>query len=192
MYAVRLPLLRWYHITFIDDFSRYIWLYFTSSRSEVISIHKRFVAMVHTSYVCLRVCFMLTMLENVSPRCCVLSLLSEYSCSVSSPGAHAQNGVTGCKQQHLLETARAFMIVACSWLLPLFRLIFGWACLHFTLLTVSSLFSFPLLCRVVFLSSIFFIVLLIIRPFVVVVFAMFFLRIVNAPNWPPGLSSVFS
>ena len=39
-----------YYILFIDDFSRYTWLFFMRSRSEVLSIYQRFVAVVRTQY----------------------------------------------------------------------------------------------------------------------------------------------
>jgi hypothetical protein len=54
MYAVWLPSLRRgghrYYVIFIDDFSRYTWLYFMTSRSDVLSLYKFFSAMVHSQY----------------------------------------------------------------------------------------------------------------------------------------------
>ena len=39
-----------YYVCFVDDFSRYTWLYLMRSRSDVLSIYRQFTEMVHTQF----------------------------------------------------------------------------------------------------------------------------------------------
>ena len=39
-----------YYICFVDDFSRYTWLYLMRSRSDVFSIYCQFTQMIHTQF----------------------------------------------------------------------------------------------------------------------------------------------
>jgi hypothetical protein len=102
-----------YYIIFIDDFSHYTWIYFMKHRSEDSSIYKTFSAMVHThfdtSIRVFHVDFTGEYLSDALPRKLAdQSTLAQFSC----PNAHAQNGVTKCKNRHLLLTAHGLLIAS--------------------------------------------------------------------------------
>jgi ABC-type long-subunit fatty acid transport system fused permease/ATPase subunit len=83
-----------YYIIFIDDFSRYTWIYFIKHHSEALSIYKNFSAMIRTYFdTSIRVFHVNSVGEYLSDTLHQVLVeqgtLTQFSCH----SAHAQNGL---------------------------------------------------------------------------------------------------
>jgi transposase InsO family protein len=84
-----------------------------TSRSEVLSIYKKFAAMVHTQFSTpFRVFHADSAGEYISHSLRAFLAEEGTPAQFSCPGAHAQNGVAERKHRHLLEMTRALMFAA--------------------------------------------------------------------------------
>jgi hypothetical protein len=114
-----------YYVIFIDDFSRFTWIYCLETRAQVLTAYQTFPMMVCTQYdSSIRVFradsggeYLSRSLRHSGGEYLSRSLhhflseqgtLPQYLCT----GAHTQNGVAECKHCHLLETAQALLLAS--------------------------------------------------------------------------------
>ena len=101
----------WYFVTFIDDFSRCIWIFLMKSRIELFSVFQNFFVEIcnefHTS---IRILRSDNALEYLSAP--FFAFLSFYGVFHQSSCAYTplQNRVVERKNRHLVETTRTLLL----------------------------------------------------------------------------------
>jgi hypothetical protein len=102
-----------YYVIFIDDHSRYTWIYFMKHRSELCSIYQSFTRMIHTQFSSPIKFFRSDSGgEYLSNKFCQFLTSEGTLAQLSCPGAHAQNGIAKRKHHHILESARTLLIAS--------------------------------------------------------------------------------
>ncbi|KAK7245636.1 hypothetical protein RIF29_40484 [Crotalaria pallida] len=100
-----------YFVTFIDDYSRFTWIYFLRSKSEVFSVFKTFLTYIETQFsVVIKVLrsdsggeYMSNAFQDFLNQ---KGILSQRSC----PYTPQQNGVAERKNRHLLDVVRTLSL----------------------------------------------------------------------------------
>ena len=100
-----------YFVTFIDDFSRFTWVYFLRAKGEVFSVFQRFLALLETQFsTSIKVLHSYSSGEYMSNEFQVFlqskGIISQRSC----PSTPKQNGVAERKNRHLLDVVRTFLL----------------------------------------------------------------------------------
>ena len=94
-----------YYVIFIDDYSRFTWLFLLKHKNEVLSVFKHFKSMVETQF---SSSLKILRTDNGSEYinhdfksfCSTSGILHQTSC----PHTPAQNGVSERKHRHIVET----------------------------------------------------------------------------------------
>ncbi|TYK10332.1 Retrovirus-related Pol polyprotein from transposon TNT 1-94 [Cucumis melo var. makuwa] len=102
-----------YYVLFIDDFSRFTWIYFLKHRSELSRTYIEFANMIRTQFSCpiktLRTDNALEYKDST-----LLSFLSQHGTLVqrSCPHTSQQNGRAERKHRHILDSVQALLLSA--------------------------------------------------------------------------------
>ena len=100
-----------YFVTFIDDFSRFTWVYFLRSKGEVFSVFHRFLALLETQFsAIIKVLGFESGGDYMSNEFQVFlqskGIISQRSC----PSTPQQNGFVERKNRHLLDVVRTLFL----------------------------------------------------------------------------------
>jgi transposase InsO family protein len=100
-----------YFVTFIDDFSRFTWVYFLRAKAEVFSVFKCFLALLETKFSArIKVLRSDSSGEYMSNEFHVFlqskGIISQRFC----PSTPQQNGVAERKNRHLLDVVRTLLL----------------------------------------------------------------------------------
>ena len=99
-----------YFVTFVDDYSRTIWLYLMKNRFELFSHFHAFCAKIHTQFhVSVQHLRSGNAKEYVLKQFQSFMLQNGILHQPSSVDTPVQNGVVERKNRHLLETSRALL-----------------------------------------------------------------------------------
>jgi len=100
-----------YFVTFIDDYSRFTWVYFIRSKCEVLSVFKTFLAYIETQFSTgIKVLRSDSGGEYMSRDFHELLLQKGIISHRSCPYTPQQNGAAECKNRHLLDVTRTLLL----------------------------------------------------------------------------------
>ncbi|GJY57080.1 retrovirus-related pol polyprotein from transposon TNT 1-94 [Tanacetum coccineum] len=102
-----------YYVSFIDDFTRYTWVYLMKHRSDFLIVFKEFRALVKTQHSTIMKCFRCDLGgEYTSNDFVRLLKLDGTLYQTACTDTPQENGVAERKHHHIVDTARSFLLSA--------------------------------------------------------------------------------
>ena len=102
-----------YYVSFIDDYTRYTWVYLMKRRSDFFGIYNNFRALVKTQHSAVIKCFRCDLGGEYTSNDFTQLLASDGTIHQSScTDTPEQNGLAERKHRHIVETARSLLLSA--------------------------------------------------------------------------------
>ena len=100
-----------YYVSFIDDYTRYTWVFLMKRRSDFLLVYSNFRALIKTQHSAVIKCFRCDLGGEYTSNDFTQLLASDGTIHQSSCTETPQkNGVAERKHQHLVETARSLLL----------------------------------------------------------------------------------